>query len=89
MRESSRVLALQIAEMRHAFYNRGRVRGACKRDERSIVSAADLAFQWPDVGMPCMPVCEDDEGAVQRAINTIIKSTSKRMDVRTTSSGKK
>ena len=44
---------------------------------------------WRDVGMPCMPVCEDDEGAVQRAINTIIKSTSKRMDVRTTSSGKK
>ena len=37
---------------------------------------------WRDVGMPCMPVNEDDESAVQLAIIPITKSNSKHIDVR-------
>ena len=36
----------------------------------------------PDVGMPCIPVFEDNEGAVQLAQNTITSSNSKHIDVR-------
>ena len=36
----------------------------------------------PDVGMPCIPVFEDNEGAVQLAQNPITNSNSKHMDVR-------
>ena len=37
---------------------------------------------WRDVGMPCMPVNEDDESAVQLAIILITKSNSKHIDLR-------
>ena len=36
----------------------------------------------PDVGMPCIPVFEDNEGAVQLANNTIANSNSKHIKVR-------
>ena len=39
-------------------------------------------FMLPDVGMPCIPVFEDNEGAVQLAKNPITNSTSKHIDVR-------
>ena len=39
-------------------------------------------FMLPDVGMPCIPVFEDNEGAVQLAQNPITNSNSKHMDVR-------
>ena len=39
-------------------------------------------FMLPDVGMPCIPVFEDNEGAVQLAQNTITSSNSKHIDVR-------
>ena len=35
-----------------------------------------------DVGMPCIPVLEDNEGAVQVAQNPITKSNPKHIDVR-------
>ena len=39
-------------------------------------------FMWPDVGMRCMSVFEDDEGAVKLAVILITKSNSKHIDVR-------
>ena len=39
-------------------------------------------FMLPDVGMPCIPVFEDNEGAVQLAMNPITNSNSKHIDVR-------
>ena len=39
-------------------------------------------FMLPDVGMPCTPVFEDNEGAVQLAQNPITNSNSKHIDVR-------
>ena len=39
-------------------------------------------FMLPDVGMPCIPVFEDSEGAVQIAQNPITNSDSKHIDVR-------
>ena len=38
-------------------------------------------FTWPGVGMRCMSVFEDDEGAVQFAVIPITKSNSKHIDV--------
>ena len=34
-------------------------------------------FMLLDFGMPCIPVCEDNEGAVQLARNSITNSNSK------------
>ena len=39
-------------------------------------------FMWPDVGMRCMSVFEDDEGAVKLDVIPITKSNSKHIDVR-------
>ena len=39
-------------------------------------------FVLPAVGMPCIPVFEDNEGAVQLAQNPITNSNSKHIDVR-------
>ena len=39
-------------------------------------------FMWPDVGMRCMSVFEDDMGAVKLAVICITKSNSKHIDVR-------
>ena len=39
-------------------------------------------FMLPDVGMPCIPVFEDNQGAVQLAQNPITNSNSKHIDVR-------
>ena len=39
-------------------------------------------FMWPDVGMRCMSVVEDDGGAVELAVIPITKSNSKHIDVR-------
>ena len=36
----------------------------------------------PDVGMPCIPVLEDNEGAAQLAQDPITTSNSKPIDVR-------
>ena len=36
----------------------------------------------PDVGMPCIPVFEDNEGAVQLSQNPSSSSNSKHIDVR-------
>ena len=36
----------------------------------------------PGVGMPCIPVFEDNQGAVQLAQNPITNSNSKHIDVR-------
>ena len=41
-------------------------------------------FMLPDVGMPCIPVFENTEGAVQIAQNPITNSNSKHIDVLTT-----
>ena len=38
-------------------------------------------FMLPDVGMPCIPVFEDSEGAVQFAQNPTTNSNSKHIDV--------
>ena len=38
-------------------------------------------FMLPDVGIPCIPVFEDNEGAVQLAQNPITNSNSKHIDV--------
>ena len=37
-------------------------------------------FMLPDVGMPCIPVLEDNEGAVQLAKNPVTNSNSKHID---------
>ena len=39
-------------------------------------------FKLPDIGMPCIPVFEDNEGAVQLANNSITNSKSKHIGVR-------
>ena len=39
-------------------------------------------FMLPDVGMPCIPVFEDNQGAVQLAQNPITNSNSEHIDVR-------
>ena len=39
-------------------------------------------FRLPDVGMPCIPVFEDNEGDVQIVQNPITNSNSKHIDVR-------
>ena len=39
-------------------------------------------FMLPEVGMPCIPVFEDNEGAIQLAKNPITNSNSKHIDVR-------
>ena len=39
-------------------------------------------FMLSDVGMPCIPVFEDNEGAVQLTQNPITNSNSKHIDVR-------
>ncbi|CAM9606791.1 unnamed protein product [Pylaiella littoralis] len=39
-------------------------------------------FMSPEVGMPCIPVFEDNEGAIQLAKNPITNSNSKHIDVR-------
>ena len=39
-------------------------------------------FMLPEAGMPCIPVFEDNQGAIQIAINPIINSNSKHIDVR-------
>ena len=39
-------------------------------------------FRLPEVGVPCIPVFEDDQGAVQLAQNPITNSNSKHIDVR-------
>ncbi|CAB1113965.1 unnamed protein product [Ectocarpus sp. CCAP 1310/34] len=39
-------------------------------------------FMLPDAGMPCIPVFEDNQGAIQIAHNPITNSNSKRIDVR-------
>ena len=39
-------------------------------------------FMLPDVGMPCIPVFEGNQGAVQLAQNPITNSNSKHIDVR-------
>ena len=36
----------------------------------------------PEVGMPCIPVFEDNQGAIQLARNPITNSNSKHIDVR-------
>ena len=40
------------------------------------------SFMLPDVRMPCIPVFEDNEGAVQLAQNPISNSNSRHIDVR-------
>ena len=39
-------------------------------------------FMLPEVGMPCIPVFEDNQGAVQLAQNPITNSNAKHIDVR-------
>ncbi|CAB1107872.1 unnamed protein product [Ectocarpus sp. CCAP 1310/34] len=39
-------------------------------------------FMFPKVSMPCIPVFEDNQGAIQRAQNPISNSNSKHIDVR-------
>ncbi|CAB1097046.1 unnamed protein product [Ectocarpus sp. CCAP 1310/34] len=39
-------------------------------------------FMLPDAGMPCIPVFEDNQGAIQIAHNPITNSNSKHIDVR-------
>ncbi|CAB1120295.1 unnamed protein product [Ectocarpus sp. CCAP 1310/34] len=39
-------------------------------------------FMLPDTGMPCIPVFEDNQGAIQIAHNPITNSNSKHIDVR-------
>ncbi|CAB1111780.1 unnamed protein product [Ectocarpus sp. CCAP 1310/34] len=39
-------------------------------------------FMLPQVGMPCIPVFEDNQGAIQLAQNPISNSNSKHIDVR-------
>ncbi|CAB1112594.1 unnamed protein product [Ectocarpus sp. CCAP 1310/34] len=39
-------------------------------------------FMLPDAGMPCIPVFEDNQGAIQIANNPITNSNSKHIDVR-------
>ena len=38
-------------------------------------------FMLPDVGMPCIPVFEDNEGTVHHSKNTIPNANSKHIDV--------
>lgn len=63
-------------------YNGGRVREACRPGDGSFVSKAGLAFMLPAVGMPCVSVVEENEGAVQLARNPNTNSNCKYIDVR-------
>ena len=75
MRRSLRILSLQNAQVRRyvAF-------GDVMKEVLFVRQAR--RFKWPDVGMRCMSVFEDDEGAVKLAVILITKSNSKHIDVR-------
>ena len=74
MRTSVRVLSLQKAQVRRYM--------AFEDVMKEVMFVRRVwRFMWPDVGMRCMWVFEDDEGAVQLAIIPITKSNSKRIDV--------
>ena len=74
MRRSLRILRLQSAEVRRyvAF-------GDVMKEVLFVRQVR--RFMWPDVGMRCMSVFEDDEGAVQFAVIPITKSNLKHIDV--------
>ena len=75
-------MVLKDLEMRHAVNHAGRVCsdvGCCEGD---FVFEASLAFMLPRAGIPCIPLFEDNEGAIQIAKHPISNSYSKRIDVR-------
>ena len=73
MRRSLRVLRLQNAEVR-------RYAGFADVMKEVLFVRQVWRFTWPDVGMWCVSVLEDDEG--QLAIIPITKSNSKHIDLR-------
>ena len=70
--------------MRYPFGFRSRVR--CSRGRSTVKELLFLRQVWrfmlPSKVMPCFPVFESNQGAVQLAQNPITNSNSKHVDVR-------
>ena len=75
-------MALNDTEIRHAIYNGGRVRELADVMKQVLSLRHVWRFILPAVGMPCMLVFDDDEGAVQLTQKPITNSNSKQLDVR-------
>ena len=72
----------QDSEIRHAVNHGGRVCsdvGCCEGD---LFLRQVWCFMLPGAGMPCIPLFEDNEGAIQIAKHAISNSNSKHIDVR-------
>lgn len=52
-----------------------------------IVSRAGLAVDITEVGMPCVPLCEDGKGVIRIAQNPVTESILKHNGIRQTLSG--
>ena len=76
------MLVLWNSKRRYPFDFRSRVRCSRRRSKGGIVFETDLAFMLPSKVMPCFPVFEDNQGAVQQAQNPVTNSNSKHIDVR-------
>ena len=76
------MLVFQDSEMRYPFDFRSGV--CCSRGcgKEVIVLRQVWRFMLPSKVMPCFPVFEDNQGAVQLAQNPITNSNSKHIDVR-------
>lgn len=76
------VLVLAGAEIRSAVYDGGRVSCYGRHIQGSMVLRQIWRFTLPEVGMPHIPVFEDNQGHLQLAQNPITNSNSKHIDVR-------
>ena len=69
--------------MRHVFNDGGKSTWHLKPVMKEVLFLRQVwRFMLPDVGMPCIPVFEDNEGAVQLASNPITNCNLKHIDVR-------
>ena len=75
-------MALQDAEECDSLDYSGGVCGYVGHGEGDFVLRQVWCFMLPKARMPCIAVCEDNEGAIQIAKHPISNSDSKHSDVR-------
>lgn len=75
-------LALQDPEVCDFFDDGGRVCRVGRCSEEVLFLRQVWRFMLPKAGMPCIPVFEDNEGAIQIAKNPLSNTNSKHIDMR-------
>ena len=76
------MLVFQDSEMRYPFDFRSRVHYSRGRSKGVLFLRQVWRFMLPSKVMPCLPVFEDNQGAVQLAQNPVTNSNSKHINAR-------